>query len=45
MSGTRAGAYGGAVAHLLLDRRDGLGLIACSTRGLHGFTFLPPPTA
>ncbi|MFJ8563758.1 NB-ARC domain-containing protein [Streptomyces sp. NPDC093514] len=24
---------------------DGLGLIACSTRGLHGFTFLPPPTA
>lgn len=21
-----------------------LGLVACSTRGLHGFTFLPPPT-
>ncbi|WP_369149592.1 NB-ARC domain-containing protein [Streptomyces sp. R44] len=22
-----------------------LGMVACSTRGLHGFTFLPPPTA
>ncbi|MCX5174071.1 NB-ARC domain-containing protein [Streptomyces virginiae] len=23
---------------------DDLGLVACSTRGLHGFAFLPPPT-